>query len=108
MLGWARLKFRKTSSFEVQPYPGMARNMEVVMGNFTLRLPESLHQRAKALAKKEGVSVNQFVTTALTEKLSALMTQDYLEARAQRSSQAASEQVLAKVPDTEPEVRDRL
>ena len=52
------------------------------MGRFRLRLPESLHKQVKALAEQEGVSVNQFVTTALAEKLSALMTKDYLAARA--------------------------
>ena len=78
------------------------------MGKFKLRLPESLHKQVKALAEQEGVSVNQFVTTALAEKLSALMTEDDLGARARRGNQAAFEGVLAKVPDTEPEVSDRL
>ncbi len=54
------------------------------MSNLSLRLPESLHKQVKALAKQEGVSINQFVTTALAEELSALMTQDYLRARAER------------------------
>ena len=78
------------------------------MSNLSLRLPESLHKQVKTLAKEEGVSINQLITTALAEKLSALMTEDYLGARAQRSSQTAFEQALAKVPDTEPEVHDRL
>ena len=78
------------------------------MGKFRLRLPESLHKQVKALAEQEGVSVNQFVTTALAEKLSALMTEDDLGAQAKRGDQAAFEQVLVKVPDTEPEVCDQL
>ena len=36
------------------------------------------------------------------------MTQDYLEARAQRGDREAFERVLGKVPDVEPEERDRL
>lgn len=78
------------------------------MSNLSLRLPESLHKQVKALAKREGVSINQFVTTALAEKLSALMTQDYLQARAERGDREAFERALAKVPDTVPEERDRL
>ncbi len=78
------------------------------MGKFKLRLPEPLHKQVKALAEQESVSVSQFVTTALVEKLSALMSEDYLGAQAKRGDQAAFEQVLAKVPDTEPEVRDRF
>lgn len=78
------------------------------MGKFRLQLPESLHKQIKALAKEEGVSINRFINAALAEKLSALMTQDYLEARTKRGNQVAFEQALSKVPDTEPEVRDRL
>ncbi len=78
------------------------------MSNLSLRLPESLHKQVKALAKQEGVSINQFVTTALAEKLSALMTQDYLRARAERGDREAFERALANVPDAPPEERDRL
>lgn len=78
------------------------------MSNLSLRLPESLHKQVKALAKEEGVSINQLITTALAEKLSALMTEDYLGARAARSDQGAFERALAKVPDAEPEVHDQL
>ncbi len=38
------------------------------MGALTIRFPESLHQRLKALAAKEGVSLNQFVVLAASER----------------------------------------
>ena len=78
------------------------------MSKLSLRLPESLHKQVKALAKEEGVSVNQFVTTALAEKLSALLTQEYLGARAARGDRGAFERVIARVPDAEPEPQDGL
>ena len=56
------------------------------MSTLSLRLPDSLHKRIKELSKTEGVSINQFITLALTEKMSALMTLDYLQQRAERSS----------------------
>lgn len=77
------------------------------MSTLSLRLPESLHKQVKELAKREGVSINQLVTSALSEKLAALLTQDYLEARAQRGNRGAFETALAKVPDVEPEPHDR-
>ena len=52
------------------------------MSTMSLRLPESLHERAREIAKREGVSINQLIATALAEKLSALDTLQYLEARA--------------------------
>jgi len=45
---------------------------------------------------------------ALAEKVSALMTEDYLAERAKRGSRRKFRRVLAKVPDVEPEERDRL
>lgn len=72
------------------------------MSTMTLRLPESLHERAREIAKREGVSINQLVATALAEKLSALDTLEYLEARAERGSREAFLDVLARVPDATP------
>lgn len=78
------------------------------MSAISLRLPESLHVTAREVAQRERVSVNQLITLALAEKLSALMTEDYLEARARRGDRTKFERVLAKVPDVEPEDADRL
>jgi hypothetical protein len=75
---------------------------------FTLRLPSSLHKGVKQLAEREGVSMNQIIATAVAEKLSALMTEDHLTERAARGSRERFEAVLRKVPDVEPEERDRL
>ncbi len=67
------------------------------MSTISLRLPESLHEKARELAKQENVSINQLVATALAEKLSALMTEEYLQARAKRGSRRKFEAVLRKV-----------
>lgn len=67
------------------------------MSTISLRLPESLHEKARELAKQENVSINQLVATALAEKLSALMTEEYLQARAKRGSRKKFEAVLRKV-----------
>lgn len=74
----------------------------------SLRLPNSLHQAAKQLAEREGISVNQLVTTALAEKLSALMTVEYLQARAKRGSREKFLAAMAKAPDVAPPPWDRL
>lgn len=47
--------------------------------SLTVRLPKSLHEGIKQLAKSEGISINQFLVTAAAEKMSALLTQGYLE-----------------------------
>lgn len=78
------------------------------MSTLSLRLPDSLHETARSLAKREHVSVNQLIATALAEKVSALMTEDYLEERAKRGNREDFDAVLAKVPDIEPDKRDRF
>ncbi|HXU46170.1 MAG TPA: YlcI/YnfO family protein [Thermoanaerobaculia bacterium] len=78
------------------------------MSTLSLRLPDSLHRTLRELAKREGVSMNQLISSAAGEKVAAILTVDYLEERAARGSREKFEAVLAKVPDVEPEARDRL
>ena len=68
------------------------------MSALSVRLPESLHKYAKQYAAQEGISVNQLISTALAEKLSALATEDFLELRAKRGSRKKFQAALAKVP----------
>ena len=62
------------------------------MSTISLRLPDSLHERARELA----------------EKVSALMTEDYLGERARRGSKAKFRKAMSKVADAEPEEQDQL
>lgn len=78
------------------------------MSTLSVRLPESLHRRLKKMADKEGVSMNQFITLAVSEKVSTLMTVDYLKERARRGDRKTFEEFLEKVPNTEPEEYDKL
>jgi len=78
------------------------------MSTLSLRLPESLHKSARALAKKEKVSINQLVTLALAEKVAALGAEDYLKKRARRASEAKFDKAMAKVAKIEPPENDRL
>jgi hypothetical protein len=78
------------------------------MGTLSIRLPDSLHTKVRELAEREGISINQFIATAVAEKLAALMTQEYLEERAKHGSRAQYEAALAQVSDAEPEVYDRI
>jgi uncharacterized protein (DUF1778 family) len=78
------------------------------MSTLSLRLPNSLHDEVKCLAKKEGISINQFISTAVAEKMSSLLTEQYLLKRSQKGSQQAFLKAMSKVPDIEPESRDKL
>ncbi|MCW1922329.1 type II toxin-antitoxin system HicB family antitoxin [Luteolibacter arcticus] len=78
------------------------------MSTLSIRLPNSLHQHAKRLAESEGISINQLVSSALAEKLSALDAERYLRERVERGHNVAIDTILAKVPDVPPEEHDRL
>jgi hypothetical protein len=79
------------------------------MTTISLRIPDSLHKITRDLAKEEGISINQLITLALAEKVSALATETYLEERAQRGDKAKFLAAMAKVADEEPvDERDRL
>ena len=78
------------------------------MSTISLRLPESLHKRIRELASEDGISINQFISTAAAEKLAALMSVEYLEKRAKRGSREKFEAALARLPDAEPDEQDKL
>ena len=78
------------------------------MGTLSLRIPNSLHEQIRRLAKQDGISINQFLASAAAEKLSALLTEEYIEARAKRASLKKFRNVLKKVPNSEPEEYDRF
>ncbi|MFT5144508.1 MAG: putative DNA-binding protein [Rhodothermales bacterium] len=69
------------------------------MSTLSLRLPNSLHDRLRQLSEAEGVSMNQFISTAVAEKMAALMTEDYLEKRAARGSRERFANALSQIPD---------
>lgn len=78
------------------------------MSSISLRLPESLHKRARELAARENISINQLIATALAEKMSALLTGEYLAERAARGSRPKFQRVLKKVRDVKPVDGDAL
>lgn len=78
------------------------------MSTLSLRLPQSLHDRIRDLAKREGISINQFIASAAAEKLSALLTEEYLADRGARASRERYLAALARVPDEEPVSGDEL
>ncbi len=78
------------------------------MSTLSLRLPDSLHEEIKSLAKKDGISINQFISSAVAEKMSALLTKKYLDQRAKQGNKEMFLDAMAKVPDTDPSKEDRL
>jgi len=78
------------------------------MSVLSLRLPDSVHRHIREIAEKEGVSVNHFISSAVSEKISALMMEYYLKGRAKRAKKADFKKILARVPNCKPILEDEL
>lgn len=78
------------------------------MSALSLRLPDSVHRHIKEFAQKEGVSINQFIASAVAEKVSALATEDYLKSCAENADKKAFVNLLANVADRPPLKGDEL
>ena len=78
------------------------------MSALSLRLPDSIHRYIKEIAKREGVSINQFISSAVSEKISAIMTDELLTERARKAKQGALKKVLDRVPSRPPIPGDEL
>jgi len=78
------------------------------MSTLEIQLPDSLYKMLQQLAEQDGISLDQFITLAVAEKISALTTEGYLQERTNRGDRSKYEAVLAKVADAEPEPYDQL
>jgi hypothetical protein len=78
------------------------------MSTLSLRLPDSLHDAIRQLAEDEHVSINQLISTAVAEKISALMTETYLKERARRGARQDFDDIMSRVPDVPPDPGDDL
>lgn len=77
------------------------------MATLSLRIPDSYHTMVKEIAERDDISINQFIISAVAEKISALETQDYLNDRASSGVREKFLNVLKKVPDSDPDEEDK-
>ena len=59
------------------------------------------------ISKEDKISINQFIASAIGEKLSAMQTAAYLQKRAERGSREKFLTVLNNAPDIEPKEYDK-
>lgn len=72
----------------------------------SLNLPASLKTAAESYARRDGVSLNQFIATALAEKVGAHGAAAFFAERAQGGSAAAAMAFLRSAPDASPDDQD--
>ena len=77
------------------------------MSALTVRLPNSVHESIKELAKKDGISVNQFIASAASEKMAAFLTLEYLSKVAAGGKRSDFQRFLKRVPDAPADQGDK-
>lgn len=75
---------------------------------YPLRLPRSVKAAVEQLAKEEGISLNQFVATAVAEKLAAMRTAAFFAERRERADLEAFRAILTRQGGQPPEAGDEL
>lgn len=78
------------------------------MNTITVELPKSLHMKISELSRAEGISANQFLVLAAAEKMSAMLTENFLEQEARKGRREDFDKVMKAVPSKEPEEHDRI
>lgn len=75
---------------------------------YALRLPRSIKDRVERVARRDGTSMNQFIATAVAEKLSALETADFSEQRASRADFDAFDRIMSREGGQPPQPDDLI
>ena len=63
---------------------------------YPLRLPHSIKAEVERLAKQDGVSINQFIATAVAEKLSAMRTAEFFAEHRDRADFIAFDRLMKR------------
>lgn len=75
---------------------------------YPLRMPSSLKQAVREVSRRDGTSINQFVNTAVAEKLSAMRTADFFAERSAEADIDAARRLLRRRGGQPPDPSDRL
>ena len=78
------------------------------MSQITVKVPDSVVRQAEDLARRDDIPLDQFVSLALAERISSLLTIEYLEARGRLGSMEKFRELLGRVPAVEPDSSDRI
>jgi hypothetical protein len=75
---------------------------------YPLRLPRSLKREVERRAQEDGTSVNQFVATAVAEKLAAMSTAEFFAQRRARADFKAFDRLMRRKGGEPPREDDKI
>lgn len=77
-------------------------------GTYALRLPQSIKDAVARAARRDGISMNQFMASAVAEKLAVFEGLDYLAQRAARADLKVFDEIMNRGGGEPPREGDEL
>lgn len=77
------------------------------MNTISVNLSEATGKAVKEFSEKNNISIDQFIVSAVVEKIAAFEEEGYLEKRAMRAKNFDIKSFLAKVPNSDPDKWDK-
>ena len=77
-----------------------------ILSTLNIQLTDSLHHSLEEISKNDNISISQFISAAVAEKIAAMEGEDYIDFRAKFASEGSFKSALAKVRDEEPGLND--
>ncbi len=72
------------------------------MTSITIQIPDSIRKHIEALAHREGYSIDQFASSALSEKLAVMSSLEVLKREAEQGNIHRYHAFLDSLPDAPP------
>ena len=78
------------------------------LSTYPLRLPRSIRAGIERLSKQDGISINQFVSIAVAEKLAIMQAETYFAERVARADGAAFDAIMGRTGGQVPRAGDEI
>ena len=87
---------------------GKTKSVKARMSAYALRLPASIKAEAEKIAKEDGTSLNQFVASAVAEKVAAIRTLNYFAPFKARANLAEFDRIMRRESGAPPQPGDEI
>ena len=78
------------------------------VATYPLRLPRSIRSAVERVSKQDGTSINQFVNTAVAEKLAAMDAVEFFSQRRSRADLKAFDRIMSRKGGAKPQAGDEI
>ncbi len=78
------------------------------MKTIQIRIPDNIHKKIKELAKEEGISINHFIVSSVSNEVIRQETRDFFKKASAKFDPGAFAEALAAIPDVPVQKSDRI